>query len=317
MRLRGERDLLSTATRTSAPARRGALLVLAGAALWGTAGAAQALLDGALPPPVVGAVRTGLGGLALGALALRGPAALRASLTVPGARATLALAGAAIALYQATFFVGVDALGIAVGTIVAVGSAPFFAGTLTRLSGQERPTTAWLRTTLLAVGGLVLLVRPDGAAGLQPGGVLAALTAGLSFGAFTVLTKGLLSRGVRRIDVVAVPFVVGGLLLLPVLLGGISGAAGEGSLGDARSLAVIAWLGLGATAAGYLLFSAGLTRIPAISGATLALAEPLTAMLLGVLVFAERLGPTASAGALLVALALLLTVRRSERDAAR
>jgi drug/metabolite transporter (DMT)-like permease len=57
--------------------------------------------------------------------------------------------------------------------------------------------------------------------------------------------------------------------------------------------------------------------VTAVSGTTLVLAEPLTATLLGVLVFAERLGVVALSGALLVTVALLLTARRPAVDPAR
>jgi len=316
VRLRGERDLLST-TRAAAPARQGALLVLAGAVLWGTAGASQELLDGSVPPLVVGALRTILGGIALAAVALRHRPDRAGRLTVRAAWGPLVVAGFAIALYQAAFFVGVDALGIAVGTIVGVGSAPFFAGALALATGQGRPTAAWLATTTLAVGGLALLVRPDGSSAVPVPGVLAALSAGLAFGTFTVVSKGLLARGMRRLEVVAVPFVLGGLLLLPVLVVGLRTTVDVAALSSGRGPFVIAWLALGATAAAYLLFSAGLGEVSAVVGATLALAEPLTATLLGVLVFAERLGPVATSGALLVATALALTVRRPDRSVAR
>jgi len=47
------------------------------------------------------------------------------------------------------------------------------------------------------------------------------------------------------------------------------------------------------------------------------LAEPLTAGLLGVVVFGERIGPVATVGAATVALALVLAARRPEVEPAR
>jgi DME family drug/metabolite transporter len=76
-------------------------------------------------------------------------------------------------------------------------------------------------------------------------------------------------------------------------------------------------LAVGATAGAYLLFIAGLGGVPAATAATLALAEPLTATLLGVTVFGERLGRVAVLGALVVAVALLLTARRPGHEHAR
>lgn len=284
--------------------------------LWGTAGASQELLDGALDPASVGALRTVLGGIALGLLAAPGmrrafPAALRGRGGV-----VLGLAGASIAGYQVGFFLGVAELGIAVGTILAVGSAPFFAGLVALALGRGRPTALWAVSTLLAVAGLWLLVRPAGGAIVSTVGVLAALAAGLSFGTFTVLSKDLLAAGLRRVDTVAVPFVLAGALLLPVLAGGLVTSGGAGVLLEPRTLLVVLWLGLGATAAGYLLFITGLTGVPAVAGATLALMEPLTASLLGVALFGERLGSVALLGVVMVTVALVVTASRPGTDPA-
>jgi DME family drug/metabolite transporter len=214
------------------------------------------------------------------------------------------------------FFAGVRSLGIAVGTILAIGSAPVFAGLTSAVAGRHRPSRSWVGTTLLAVAGLLLLLRPDRGIAPSPGGILVALAAGLAFGSYTVLTKELLERGVRRLDVVAVPFLIGGILSVPVLVR----VLGEGRaivLLEPRVLAVLAWLVLGATAGGYLLFISGLGSVPAAVGATLVLAEPLTASLLGIGLFGERLGPVPLLGAAAVALALALTARRSEPGPAR
>ncbi len=315
MRLRGERDLLS-GTRGPGRPTRSALAVLAGATLWGTAGASQALLADTFPPATVGALRTAVGGLALGALAvvLRRPTTAPATAatsatagTVPAAgRAALLLAGVALVGYQLGFFVGVAALGIAVGTLLAVGSAPFFAGVVAVATGTERPSRRWTVATGAAVVGLALLIRPDGGTTVDGPGVAAALLAGLSFGTFTVVSKRLLAGGRRHVDTVAVPFLLAAVAVLP-LLAATPAVRDVTTWSDPTTVAVVAWLGLGATAAGYLLFIVGLRGVPAVVGATLVLMEPLTATLLGVGAFGERLPTTGAVGALLVAAALLAT----------
>lgn len=244
------------------------------------------------------------------------PGVRRSASTLLESRVPLLLAAAAVLAYQFTFFTGVSELGVAVGTILAVGSAPFFAGAASILLGRHRPSRQWVATTVLAVVGLVLLMRPDGEVTPSVLGVLAALSAGLSFGLYTVLAKDLLDRGVRRLDTVAVPFLLGGLLSLPVLLLGLRGETAAMLL-EPRVLVVVAWLAIAATAGGYLLFVSGLGSVPAVVGATLVLVEPLTAALLGVSVFGERLGPVAVVGAGAVALALLITAREPEPEGAR
>ena len=259
-----------------------------------------------------------LGGATLGLLA--GAAARRdpvPSGVLSAGRVPLVLAGISIAVYQSAFFLGVHALGIAVGTILAIGSAPFFAGIVAIASGQGRPTRAWLGTTVLAVVGLVLLVRPEPEAPVPLVGALAALGAGAAFGSFTVLAKGLLGRGFRRLDTVALPFLIAGVPMLPVLVLGLLGSEDPGAVLRTPGVLVVLWLALGATALAYVLFVSGLRGVSAFSGTTLMLAEPLTAALLGVLVFAEGLRPSATVGALTVGAALLLAARRSGQDPAR
>jgi DME family drug/metabolite transporter len=300
---------MSTAGRPPLPPT---LLLIAGAALWGTTGSSQALLGGAVPPGVVGALRILVGGTALLLVAARELPTARAVLR-PSAVPLLA-AALMVAAYQLTFFTAVRTVGIAVGTILTVGSAPFFAGALSLLTGRHRPSRRWALTTLIAIVGLVLLVRPGPDAEVPVAGVLAALAAGLAFAAYTVLAKELLVRGVPPLTAVALPFVMGGLLLVPALLIGLSSALDPASLVTPRGLMVVVWLGLGATAGAYLLFTAGLRHVPAVTGTTLALAEPLTAALLGVLVFSERLGAVALLGAAVVALALAIAARRPDVD---
>jgi drug/metabolite transporter, DME family len=318
VRLRGERDLLSATDRVAAPVRSGPLLVLGGAMLWGTSGSSQALLDGAITPLAVGSLRTILGGLALAAFALRAMRREQAPLeALTAARVPLVLAGLTIALYQTTFFFGVRDLGIAVGTILAIGASPFAAGAFSIVAGQGRPTRSWLVTTSVAVVGLVLLVRPEPGVSISLTGAAAAITAGSSFGIYTVLTKDLLARGLRRLDTVVLPFLVAGIVLLPALVIGLLGSEDPGAILRLPGVLVVLWLAVGATAVGYLLFIAGLRGVSAVVGATLVIAEPLTATTLGLVVFGERLGLASTLGALLIVAALLLTARRPGVQPAR
>jgi DME family drug/metabolite transporter len=72
------------------------------------------------------------------------------------------------------------------------------------------------------------------------------------------------------------------------------------------------YLGVIATAGAYALYTIGLRTTPASVAGIVTLLEPLTATLLGVLVFGERLGTAGTVGALLMfaALALLLVPDR-------
>ncbi|MGV3759111.1 MAG: EamA family transporter, partial [Actinomycetota bacterium] len=107
--------------------RRASLLVVAAAVLWGTTGTAQAL-----GPEDVSTVAVGASRSVVGAIVLLAVAAARRRLTDPRtlARTPLLLAGAATAAYQLCFFGGVRLAGVAIGTVVGVGSGPVWGGLL-------------------------------------------------------------------------------------------------------------------------------------------------------------------------------------------
>jgi DME family drug/metabolite transporter len=270
------------------------LLVLLSALCFGTTGTAQALGPEGTEPVVVGAARVAVGGALLAALAWRGGGAWP---PVPVLLGALGVAG-----YQLTFFAAVDATGVAVGTVVALGSGPVFAGLLAR----EKLTARWAAATALAVAGVALLVAAGTAAEIDAAGIGLALGAGLSYATYTVAAKRLLAHHAPE-AVMARLFGLGAVLLAPVLA-----IEGLGEVGTPGGLALAVYLGVIPTALAYVLFARGLRHLPAGEVATLTLAEPVTATALGVAVLAERPGVLAIVGVVLVlaGLAVLAAPRR-------
>ena len=276
----------------------GSLFVLAAAVLWGTTGTTQAFAPESAGPLSVGAVRIAAGGLAMLAFA-----ALRGELRGLGGWPPLATAGMAlaVALYQPLFFAGVSLTGVAVGTVTAIGSAPVWAGLIGLLFGGEKPSSRWVLATALAVAGCALLLLGSGGVSVDPLGVLLCLAAGLGYVTFATIAKGFL-RTEPQAAVMGVVFTLGALALSPAAL-----FTDFSWLAEPRGALAAAELGLLATAAAYLLFAAGLSRIPVATAATLSLAEPLTAGTLGVLLLDERLSPAAITGIALLLSGLILT----------
>jgi drug/metabolite transporter (DMT)-like permease len=167
--------------------------LLCASVLWGTTGTAQALAHLHPAPPAIGAARLLSGGLALWlVIAVRGRIALR-ELMAPGRRPWFLGASLATAIYQAAFFAAVARTGVALGTLVALGSAPAFCGVLARELAGERLPAAWTLSTACAVVGCVLLLAPSGHAGADPLGIALSLVAGACYGTYTVCVKRLLS----------------------------------------------------------------------------------------------------------------------------
>ena len=169
----------------------------------------------------------------------------------------------------------------------------------------KRPDARWLGATALAVAGSALLVGSGGSVSVQPLGVLLCIASGAGLVAFTAIAKGLLEERPHSV-VMGVTFTLGAVLLSPALL-----FSDPGWILSPAGLAVALELGLGATALAYILFANGLSRVSVSTAATLTLAEPLTAGILGVLILGERLSPLAVTGMSLLVVGLLLaTVKR-------
>ena len=90
---------------------------------------------------------------------------------------------------------------------------------------------------------------------------------------------------------------------------------GAGWLAQPGGAALAIFLGVVPTAAAYLLFARGLRRLSAAETATLTLAEPLTAALLGVIVLSERMSAPAALGAVLILGGLLVLAAPEVRRA--
>ncbi len=269
------------------------LQVLLAAVCFGTTGTAQAVGPGAAPV-AVGAARIVFGGLLLVLVAR----ILRVRL--PRLGAPLIGMATAVAVYQLSFFAAVRLTGVAVGTVVAIGTGPAAAGLLGRLVNGERLSARWAQATALAAVGIVLLAG-DGGGSVDLTGVALAVTSGVGYATYTVLSKRMLDAGEAPEGVMAAGFGGAGLLLLPVLV-----VAGPGFLGTPGGLALAAYLAVVPTALAYVLFSRGLRRLSSGETATLVLAEPLTASVLGVVALGEHPSATAGAGALLVLAGLLV-----------
>jgi drug/metabolite transporter, DME family len=291
--------------------RRGAAGVLTAAMLWGTLGTAQELGAPDASPLTVAGMRSLAGGLLLLALVVlaRRAAHVRAVLTrAPVATLTAAVA---ITVFQVGYLGGIRIGGVAIGTLLAIGSAPPFAGALSWVGGRP-PDRRWFAATLAAVAGASVLLLGGTAVATTPTGVLLGLLAGAAYATYTVASKRVLDRGVAGPPAMAVVFTVSGVLLAPALVvGDLTWVT------DPRGLAAVAWLAAGTTALAYSLFAAGLARVDAPTATTLTLAEPLTAAVLAVVVVGERLTGATGIGASLLLVGLATTAWRPARSPVR
>lgn len=272
-------------------------MMVAAAILFGTAGTAQAFAPAEANPLSVGAVRQAIGGSILGLLGVLWWVR-RHRLRAPRWTSNVGwvvLGGACVMAFQATFFFGTRGNGVAVGTVIALGSSPLFAGLFDWWRGH-RPTRRWLVATALAVAGIVLLSGVLGtSATLQPLPVLASLVAGAAYAGYAVAAASLVQRGVAALPATAAVIGTSGLIGAAILP-----FTDNSWVAQPRGLAVALWLGAVSVVFSYLLMGSALRHLSASTAITLGLAEPTTAALLGVLVLGETLAPLQLGGVLLV-----------------
>lgn len=288
--------------------RHGVPLVLAATALFGTIGTARVLGPSASSWSV-GSLRLAVAAVVLVVLAARLDRPrhrVARSRSVPSLAELIRhrdtwLAGAAQAAFQLTFLTAVELAGVAVSTLVAIGSAPLVTGLLTRAVTRQ-----WLVATALGLTGLGLLVggSVSGAAEDSGTGIALALGAGVAYAGYTTASSRLAARAPAA-SVTAAGFVVAAAVLAPALL-----VTDHAWLLTAAGVAMVAYLALVATALAYLLFVTGLRHVPPATAQTMGLTEPVVATVLGVLVLGEVLRPSGIAGALLVLAGLSVVARR-------
>lgn len=279
--------------------------------LWGTTGTASSLAPAGAPAAAIGCAGLTLGGILL-FLTSRGARSLPAACTRPE-RWLLVLGVLAVAGYPVTFYPAVARTGVAVTTVIALGSAPVFAGLLSWITGQARPTARWTGATAAAVLGCTLLVSGPQLTGhatpMDLTGVALASCAGLSYAAYSLIGGRLITRGHPSNAVMGVLFGAAGLLVLPLVV-----FVDTHWLATTHGATVAVYLALFTVYLAYQLFGHGLRHTPASVATSLTLAEPAVAAVLGVTVLNEHLSSASWYGLAVLALGLvLLTVPADTR----
>lgn len=277
------------------------LFILIAAVLLGTAGTAKSFSPDGIDNVTMGLVRLSLGGLTLLLISK-----IMGKLDFSSWPAHIVIIAAlSMALFQPFFFGAVDLTGVAVGTVVSIGSAPVFSGCIEWLIFKYRPKAAWYLSTVLAITGCIILMFNSNTITVNPLGILAGLGAGLSFAGFTIANSKLVQIK-DPVACVGVVFSISALMLSPALFfKDFSWLAEPGGLGSAL------FIGFVATALAYYFYVTGLQKVKASTAVSLSLAEPLTASLLGVFLVGEILNFSSWAGLVMLLAGIIILVLQS------
>jgi DME family drug/metabolite transporter len=226
---------------------KGYAFVATAAVLFASAGIA-ADLTAETSPAAISAARTILGGAALAGVAPKGVLQLVRRLPLGG----LLSSGAAMALFQWSFFSAVQTLGVAAASLLSAGISPVAAGLLTL--ARQRSVPRWTFVAANCVAGLAVSCFVDSRAAGE--GALLAVLSAFAYAIYADRTAHM-DRDNRGggIASTAVGLLCAGVVLLPAAWLGFA------PLLSPKGLAVLVYLAVFATAFAYWLFVAGLRQV--------------------------------------------------------
>jgi DME family drug/metabolite transporter len=275
-----------------------AFKVLTSAILFGTVGTAIAYA-----PANAGGSALGIGRLAIGALLLLIFMPVfggkRTNFFVHARKKSVFFMAIGAAAFQPFFFSATTSNGVALSTLLAVGCIPIFTGILSAIIFHERFSTLWFAATSLAIFGLAL--RFSGEIKVESTfGIFMAFGAGLSVAIYVNAAKIALRSQENPIELTSTAYLIGSLFLIPLIF-----SEDLSWLGSLRGVAVVFYLGAITMALANIFQIYGLRKMSPSSAGTLALAEPLTATVLGITLLNESLTTISFIGLAIVSAALI------------
>ena len=220
--------------------------------------------------------------------------------------AAMALVGIFIAASHITYYQAIRHTGVSITALVTCSTMPLMVVVLSVAAGHEKIHARLAASLALAIIGVGCLIGGPNADYSTPslilGGFLS-LASALSLALVTLTSKQLVVKN-DPISICTLATGTAAILLAPVVF-----SSSVGLVCDFRGWLLLVYIGVGSTAVAYSIYFAGLKHIKASSASILALAEPLTAVLLAGFLFHEQLGAIGWAGAVMLIGAFLLICR--------
>ena len=278
--------------------KRGLLDIQAAVALFGLAGLFGKWLP--LSPPMIVLGRVAFASLALGISIAAARLSLRAILRQRAG--VLVALGALLAVHWAAFFQAVQVSSVAVG-LLAYACFPVFTVLLEPVLEKQRVNVTNLVLAAVCLAGVFFIVPRFDLSEAVYRGVLWGLFSGFTFAVLAVFNRAL----VQSHSAMAVAFVedlVAALALAPLLL-----LRGWPPI-DARSVLLLAGLGVVCTAGAHTLFIRGLREVPAQTASIISSLEPVYGIVLAFWLLGEKpAARTLLGGAIILAAVAVISLR--------
>jgi DME family drug/metabolite transporter len=290
----------------------GTFAIILASLLWGTTGTAASFTH-EISPLAIGAFSMGAGGVLL-------VFTTRKKLIVDYKKLlsepmVLLLGSLSIAIYPMAFYASMRFSGVAIGTVISIASAPFFAAILERFISKKHISLQWLISFIIGAIGIVFLtlgkdqsVQATESVFLQHLGIALGFVAGLTYASYSWAARHLIESGVDSQSSMSGMFGCAALLLLPSLW-----FTGENLFSSSTNTLISLYMAIVPMYFGYLLFAFGLKLIDASKATLITLIEPLFATVLAVLVIGEKFNLIGWVGMGLVSLCLFIQTFSSRR----
>ena len=282
---------------------KGVFAVIIASILWGTTGTAASYSPD-VSALAMGAFSTGTGVLLLVFTAQK--RLLRDAKILLSQPWIFLLGSLSVAIYPIGFYTSMDLSGVAIGTLVSIATAPFFAVILERLFSQKLiPPQRMISFVIGAIGITLLAFGKQQSADTtdnihqQGTGIVLGCVAGLAYAGYSWVARCLIEKGAHSRSAMSGLFGCAALLLLPTLT-----VTGDKLFSNTTHASVSLYMAIVPIFCGYLLFGFGLKYIHASQATVITLIEPLIATILAVVIIGEQFSVIGWLGAALVALCL-------------
>lgn len=270
---------------------KGPLLILLSSVFFSTTGTLQAFAPEQATPITITFVRMFLGATTLFLWCLFVGKLPKNMGQIP--KKPLAIVVLSVLLYQVFFFTATKQVGVAVGSVVAIGSTPIWAALIAFLLFNTQPAKVWYPATVMAIGGVLLINGINFSINnllLLSIPMMAGLCYAVEITFAQQLVKKLESEPAMLLEMVLVS-----ILLLPVM-------AFVPIEWIFTTRGILVSIGLGVITAGiaFTCFVCGLKYTSSTTASTLALSEPLLAACMGIFLLNEPVTWQSAAGILLL-----------------
>ncbi|MGE6447972.1 DMT family transporter [Pseudoalteromonas tetraodonis] len=287
------------------------MAIIVASFLWGTTGTAASYSPD-VSSLAIGAFSMGIGGVLL-VITARKKLLIDYKLMLEQPVVFL-LGAVSVAIYPLVFYTSMRLSGVAIGTVVSIATAPFFAAILERLISKKDISLQWMLSFVIGAIGIALLTlgkdQSNNAYSInQQGlGILLGCIAGLTYAGYSWSARRLIESGIQSTSSMSGLFGCAALLLLPSLW-----FTGDNLFSSSTNAFVSLYMAIIPMFLGYLLFGFGLNYIDASKATLITLIEPLVATVLAIVIIGEKFKVIGWIGVALVSLCLLIQTIKPQK----